>query len=153
MIKRWLTALVLISVLLSCSSNPDQSFRRLRSLEGDWTSAGGTTIYFKWKLFENDLEGMSYSLQNHDSILFNRFKIEQQNDTLFLYLKSGNRKKPLKKFHLTDDWFNNYVFEAQHAGYPYRIILSLKNDTLWHYRQENIRGNKTIDFELKKTTP
>ena len=143
-------ALMLIPMLLSCSPNPDKAFHRLSNLEGDWQSAGGTSIYFKWDLFENDLEGMSYSLHNSDSMFFNRFKMEQQNDTLFLYLKSDSRKKALKKYHLTNDRFNRYVFEAQYDFYPYRIIFSLKNDTLWRYRQENIRSNKAIEFELKK---
>jgi len=153
MIKRWLVALILLPVMLSCSPNADKSFHQLSKLEGNWISAKGTTIFFQWKLFKNDIEGMSYSIQNQDSIFFNRFKIAPYHDSLFLYLRSDSRKKKLRRYRLTDDWFNNYIFEAQHIGYPFRITISLKNDTLWQYRQENIRGNKAIDFELKRITP
>ena len=153
MIKRWLVALILFPVMLSCSPNADKSFHRLSKLEGNWISAKGTTIFFQWKRFENDIEGMSYSLQNRDSIFFNRFKIEPYHDSLFLYLKSDSRKKERKRYRLTNDWFNKYIFETQQDVYPFRITISLKNDTLWHYRQENIRGNKAIDFELKRITP
>jgi len=148
--KQWLIVLIIIPVMLSCSPNTNKSFHKLSKLEGNWVSAKGTTIFFQWKRFEHEMEGMSYTLQNRDSIFFNRFKIIPYNDSLFLYLKSDSRKNKLKKYHLTDDWFSHYIFEAQQNIYPYRITISVKNDTLWQYRQENIRSNKAISFELKK---
>ena len=151
--KQWLMVLLLTQLMLSCTTNPRKSYQQLSALTGNWTSSGSTTIFFRWNQVDDALKGYSYSIQNNDTLFFNRYYIILHNDSLRLLVKSANNEKRTKSYKLVKDRFGDFVFETDKSTYPFRITFSIKNDTLWDYHQENMRGNKAIDFELIKITP
>ncbi len=153
MIKIRLIVFIVIPLLLSCSPNAKKSFKQLKQLDGDWVSNSGTVVYFKWQKTGDRIKGISFSLQKGDTLFFNRFIIEPKQDTLFLETIPAGRSSQSKQYHLTEGCCSKYVFEAHEDTYPYKITLLLKNDTSWMYKQENIRGHKTIAFDLKKIIP
>ncbi len=151
--RPWLMILLLSLLMFSCTTNPRKTYQRLSALKGNWTSSGGTTIFFKWNQVNDGLKGYSYSVQNSDTLYFSRYHFALHNDSLFLLVKPANSGKRTKSYQLVKDRLGEFVFETEKSSYPFRIIFSLENDTLWHYHQENIRGNKVLDFELKKIVP
>jgi len=151
--KHWLMVLLLILIVLSCTTNPRKSYQQLSVLKGNWTSSGSTTIFFRWNQVDDGLKGYSYSVQNNDTLYFNRYHFKLHSDSLLLLVKPANSAKRTKSYQLVKDRLGEFVFETGKSTYPFRIIFSIENDTLWHYHQENIRGNKAIDFELKKISP
>ncbi len=153
MIKNGLFILVLATALISCKPNAGESLQSLQKLNGTWVSADNTIIYHKWLANQDQLSGYSFSLRNNDTLFFNCYRFTKQNDSLLLIVANCNSKADAKRYHQTGGRFNNYIFEAYHDVYPYRISFELINDTLWQYKQENIRGNKVITFQMKKTKP
>ncbi len=153
MIKGWLIAVLIIPVMVSCTPNAGKSFHQLESLKGNWVSAGGVKVYCRWQKSKSSLNGLFYSLQNADTLFLNRLKMMPQHDTLFLTVQSAKGKMSAKRYRLTKSCCDKFVFKAEKEIYPFKITFAMENDTLWKYRQENIRGNKTIIFDLKKITP
>ncbi len=153
MIKRWLPVLLLAVGIWSCKSDPNQSLRDMSRLKGSWVSINHTQLFFRWNNSVSGLAGVSYSLRKTDTLFLNRFELSVINDSLFLDLSSAGGKKQTKRYHLESDHFGKYKFKSQQDVYPFRIIFSFENDTLWSYKQENIRGNKVIEFELKPIKP
>jgi hypothetical protein len=148
--KNGLFILILATVLISCKPNADKSMQNLQKINGTWVSADNTIIYYKWVTNQGELSGYSFSLRNNDTLLFNCYRFTKQNDSLMLTVANCNNKVNFERYHQTGGRFNNYIFEAYNNIYPYRISFELINDTLWQYKQENIRGNKVITFQMKK---
>jgi hypothetical protein len=53
-------------------------------------------------------------------------------------------------FPLVKSWFDAYTFENDDAVYPNRILLDFDDDSVFVSRKENSRGNKRIEFEMKR---
>ena len=153
MIKNGLFILVIATALVSCKPNADESLQSLQKLNGTWISTNNTIIYHKWLTNQNELTGHSFSLRKNDTLFFNCYRFKKQNDSLLLIVAPCDNKVNFKSYHQTGGRFNKYVFEAYNDIYPFRITFELINDTLWRYQQENIRGNKVISFQMKKTKP
>jgi len=153
MIKRWLPVLMLAVGIWSCKPDPNQSLRDMSRLKGNWVSTSHTQLFFRWNNLASGLVGVSYSLRKADTLFLNNFELSVINDSLFLDLSSAGGKKQMKRYYLESDHFGKYTFKSKKDIYPFRIAFSFINDTLWSYKQENIRGNKVIEFELKPIKP
>jgi len=150
MIKKALFIIVIIGVAFSCKPDAHKSLQSLRQLTGTWVSANNTVVYFKFGEVGNELQCSSFSLQHGDTLWIDCYRFDEDTDTLLLYMGSCGKSSNSKIYHLEKDWFGKFVFEAKDEVYPYRIVFDLVSDSLWQYKQENIRGNKNISFNLKR---
>ena len=150
MIKKALFIIVIISVAFSCKPDAHKSLQSLRQLTGTWVSADNTVVYFKFGEVGNELQCSSFSLQNRDTLLIDCYRFVREKENLLLYLNSCSKNSNSKVYHLKKGGFGKFVFEAEDEIYPYRITFKIVDDSLWRYKQENIRGNKNISFTLKR---
>ena len=150
MIRKALFIIVIIGVAFSCKPDARKSLQSLRQLKGVWVSINNTLVYFKFEEAGKEFLCNSFSLQNGDTLLIDCYRFDQDADTLLLYMGSCGKSRNSKVYHLEKDWFGKFVFEAEEDIYPYRIVFDLVSDSLWRYKQENIRGNKSISFILKR---
>jgi hypothetical protein len=116
----------------------------LKNLKGTWKSEGNIIVFDSWKIInDSTLKGKRFSLLNNDTVYINDFEIKYRNSDITLKIKDDEFKKikaGIKKIE----------FKNKNSGYPDIIILSYPYDSVYIFRQENIRGNKAIEFIMKR---
>ena len=151
--NKFLSLVIVVLFLFSCNPDHRKAFSRLSALKGTWVSTGNTRIYFCWDVTAGEIKGKSFSLLKNDTLLHNLYTVKPVNDTLYLFFVEQHAHQGKLPYMLKKDWWNRFEFEAGKEVYPHRITVDLENDTLWHFRQENIRGKKVIRFDLRYLHP
>jgi len=146
-----LTSLVFILSFLVCSTPPKKVFETLKQLEGNWKSTGSVIVYESWAV-ENDslLTGYQFSNRGENQLVLERYRIERKKDSILFVILRPEKAVGEDKFPLVKTWFGTFTFENPNAAYPNRILIDFENDSTFVFRKENIRGKKSIEFEMKK---
>ena len=144
-VKLFLTLLLLSAVLLfSCTKSNQSAFELLKNLNGTWKSTGNIIVYDSWvTLNDSTLSGKRFSKIGGDTVFINNFEIKIRKNIITLIIKET--KYSVKKAGLREIYFEN-----GNNIYPEKIIMSYPGDSIYKYRQENSRGNKVIEFKMKK---
>ncbi len=148
--KRFLPVFLLVPVFFSsCSKSPREAFAALKNLEGSWKSTGNVLVYDRWEK-ENDslLKGVRFSVNNADTFLIQRFVIKNEGKSVGFFI--DNNKGGNIPFRFVKAGAGRVVFEQAKYGYPQRIIIGFPRDSLYWYRQENLKGNKPLFFKMKR---
>jgi hypothetical protein len=143
--------LILLLSFSACSPNPKEAFESLKKLEGQWKSTGNVIVYESWRL-ENDslLTGYKFAKRGENKMVLERYHLERKSDSVLFVILRPAKAIGEDRYPLVKSWFEVYTFENPEAVYPNRILLDFDNDSVFVSRKENIRGNKRIEFEMKK---
>jgi len=135
----------------SCSPNPKKAFESLKKLDGQWKSTGTVVVYESWTI-ENDslLTGYKYSKRGESRMILERYRIERDNDSVSFFILHPAKAIGEYRYPLIKNYFDKFTFENPKAIYPNRILLDFENDSVFVSRKENIRSNKSIEFEMKR---
>ncbi len=145
-LKKFFVSFVIISVifLFSCTKSNENAFQLLKNLKGTWKSEGNIIVFDSWKIInDSTLKGKRFSLLNNDTVYINDFEIKYRNSDITLKIKDDEFKK-------VKAGIKKIEFKNKNSGYPDIIILSYPYDSVYTFRQENIRGNKAIEFIMKR---
>lgn len=140
-------------ILSSCyRPSPKQAFADLRLLEGKWTSYEGILFNESWLVINDSLmRGIGFSLNGTDTAFSEQLVLKRIGDTVFYgALVEGNNG--FIYFWLEKAGRGHWIFKNPDHDYPNIIEYKLKNDTLLETTTSNIRGNKKINFKLKKVS-
>jgi len=143
-------ALILFGLVSCYNPNSHESFSDLKKLAGKWSSKEGVLFNEHWQ-FANDslMTGLGFSLNETDTVFVERMKIYREGDSIYFAAKTSPEKNYVS-FTLTDAGKNKWVFVNADHDYPNIIQYEIKNDTLLNAFVANIRGNKKVEFHLKR---
>ncbi|MFA5418086.1 MAG: hypothetical protein WC341_06465 [Bacteroidales bacterium] len=123
----------------------------MKTLDGNWSSAGNVLINLQWKsIGDSALKGRLYSLLVTDTACVEQYVIFKRNDSVFAQLGNCEGYLHPQLLLLSKSRRNSFRFENTGRSYPNRIIFELKSDSLFVFRKENSRGNKPIEFLMKR---
>ncbi len=135
---------LLITIFYSCTRSGSSAFELLKNLEGTWKSTGNIVVFDSWeKNNDSTLTGKRFSVLNNDTVFINDFELALRKNKVVLFLKK-------MKFKTVEAGRNEIKFENTASKYPERIIVEYPFDSVYKFREENIRGNKVIEFEMKR---
>jgi len=143
--------IVFVLFFSACSTHPKKAFEALKKLEGHWKSTGNVIVYESWTL-KNDslLTGYRFAKQGKNNRVLEQYRIERTNEDVQFILLHPGKASGEDAFPLVKSWFDAYTFENDDAVYPNRILLDFDDDSVFVSRKENSRGNKRIEFEMKR---
>ncbi len=143
--------LAVSSFFTTCTPSPKDAFETLKQLEGNWKSNGNIIVYESWSL-QNDslLTGYQFTKRGENRLVLERYYIERNNDSVLFVILHPEKAVGEYKFPLVKARFGAFTFENPVATYPNRILIDFKSDSTISIRKENIRGKKSIEFEMKK---
>jgi len=142
---------IILIPLVSCY-NPDsrESFSDLKILEGKWSSKEGVLFNEQWQIANDSLmTGLGFSLKGEDTAFVEKMKIYVNGDSVYFAAKT-DPKEGFVSFTLTEAGKNKWVFVNAAHDYPNIIQYEIKDDTLLNAFIANIRGNKKVEFNLKR---
>ncbi|MDP2721529.1 MAG: hypothetical protein Q8O72_02125 [Bacteroidales bacterium] len=149
--KRWLLILSGFFLLLGCVPNSEDTFVQMKNLEGNWSSAGNVLINLQWKsIGDSALKGRLYTLLVADTSCVEQYVIFKRNDSVFAQLGNCEGYLHPQLLLLNKSRGNLFRFENMNRPYPNRIVFEWKSDSLFVFRKENSRGNKPIEFLMKR---
>jgi hypothetical protein len=137
--------------MVSCYQ-PDAcvSFADLKKISGKWSSTEGVLFNEHWRLVNDSLmTGIGFSLSGTDTVFLEKMKIYLQSDSLYFAAKT-DPKKDFVKFKLAEAKKRKWTFINETHDYPNIIQYEIKKDTLLYAFIANIRGNKKVEFNLKR---
>ncbi len=138
-------------LFFSCNKTPDEAFVQLKNLRGIWKSTGNIIVFDSWKLLnDSTVVGKRYSVNNNKKIFLSFFLIKNLHDSIFFEKKDFNSKENTMNFYSIKTTNKEIMFTNIKNCYPKRIFISYPEDSLYKYRQENIRGNKPVEFKMKR---
>lgn len=144
-----LSIVLLILILSACLSNTEDAFMQIKSMEGSWNSTGTILISQQWTQKSDSLmEGQVYTLTGYDTSFLERYTICKFHDSVFFQL--GEDDPPSQLLLLKKVRRNALLFENTQRSYPNRIRIEWENDSLFLFRKENSRGNKPIEFQMRR---
>lgn len=143
---------ILFANCYSCKHSAEINNSKLQILSevfaGDWYNAQ-SNVWESWKIDGNTLAGSAFSLQDKDTILYEKLKIFKQDSFIFYEatVLNQNEGKPVK-FKLASFNDQKIVFENPDHDFPKKITYHfLTTDSL----KVQVLGNeKTIDFYFRK---
>lgn len=143
--------LAVSSFFTACTPSPKDAFETLKQLEGNWKSTGNIIVYENWSL-ENDsiLTGYQFSKRGESKIVLEHYRIERNIDSVLFVILHPEKAVGEYKFPLVKARFGAFTFENPVATYPNRILVDFEDDSTFTFRKENIRGKKSIEFEMKR---
>jgi hypothetical protein len=142
---------IIFAALVSCY-NPDsrESFSDLKKLEGKWSSKERILFNEHWQVVNDSLmEGIGFSLKENDTVFLEKMKMFIKNDSVY-FAAQTDPKKEFVSFTLTEAGRNKWEFVNAAHDYPNIIHYEIKDDTLLNAFIANIRGNKKVEFNLKR---
>ena len=152
MIFKRIIFLGIILIAFDSCYNPSasDSFSDLKKLNGKWSSAEGVVFNEHWKL-ENDslMTGIGFSLKGSDTAFVEKMKLFVENDSVYFAAKTAPEKDYVR-FALEEAGKNWWKFVNATHDYPNLIQYEIKEDTLLYVFIANIRGNKKVEFHLKR---
>ncbi len=141
----------LFSLLTACNTSAKKTFERFSDLQGSWKAKGNIVLYDRWKQpTDSLLVGQRFSVNGTDTLFLNDFRLEKNNNIVLFGMRSSHTQQPFTFYQRTKTRFGKTYFENKKAAYPNRVIIGLPHDSIYLYRQQNIRGNKVIEFEMKR---
>lgn len=146
-----LPGLLLIFLVTSCyRPSHRQAFEDMKMLEGKWTSVEGVRFSESWEVINDSLlKGVGYSMNNGDTVFAEQLKIYRMGEFVLYAAKVGSNTDYIH-FRLEEAGKGNWTFVNPVHDYPNIIKYSLKNDSTLVARTSNIKGNKIVEFKLKK---
>jgi len=142
---------IILIALASCY-NPDsrESFEDLKKLNGKWSSKEGVLFNEHWQVKNDSLmTGLGFSLKGEDTAFVEKMKIFVKGDSVYFAAKV-DPKKDFVNFTLSEAGKNKWVFVNAAHDYPNIIQYEIQDDTLLFAFTANIRGNKKVEFNLKR---
>ncbi len=144
--------LTLLFFFAACTPGPEKAFQTLKQLNGRWKSTGNVVLFERWQS-ENDssLSGYTFSKQQNGRLLIlERYRLERNTDSLYFVILRPEKSSGEDRYPLVEARFGSFTFENPNAAYPNRVILDFEDDSVFVKRTENLRGNKGIEFEMKR---
>ena len=143
MIKYMLYFFSLI-LFLSCI-NKKQKLNKPSFLIGNWIQVNRLDSLKTYETWTKDFSGIGLTLKGKDTTFFEKMKIVEKNDTLFLKVSGVNDKPTFFKFtSLTD---SSFVCENPKNDFPKKI----KYFTEYNYLKAEISNNTTsVHFVFEK---
>lgn len=152
MIKKISLAVFMALIFLNSCYKPSasQSMDDLKKLAGSWSSTEGVLFNEHWQV-ENDclMIGLGFSLSANDTVFKEVMKIYRQSDSIYFAALVEENKNYIA-FKLVESGANYWKFINPTHDYPNIIYYEIENDTLLNAYTANIRGNKKVEFHLKK---
>lgn len=128
-----------------------QTFEDLKSLEGTWSSYEGPDFRESWSLINDSLlMGFGYSLNKTDTAFKEHILIKRVSDSIF-YGAMTEDNGVFVFFKLEEARFNKWKFINHENEYPNIIEYELTNNEQLKATISNIRGNKKIEFKLRRS--
>ncbi len=149
--RRFVSVLLLATAILfsSCSKTPQESFALLKNIEGNWKSTENVIVYDSWKITNDSLvSGRRFSVNGSDTILIENYSLKMENGRFLFEIQKDKKEKMVFPFVKANG--KRAVFEQTEYDYPQRIIIGFPKDSVYRFRQENIRGNKPVSFIMKR---
>jgi len=155
-----IVSLILIFVLFefACTRkvNNNISTHPLNWLIGTWVNTSNNEITFeKWTLLnDSTLTGISFSVINSDTIVFENITIEKKgNEMYYIPIVKDQNQGEAVCFMFIGKKNNAFVFENTIHDFPQRIIYEPINTDSLKATIEGIMDNqhKKIDFYMSKT--
>lgn len=143
---------LIVSIILSSCYRPSprRAFEDMKVLSGVWTSYEGVQFNEKWWIVNDSLmKGIGFSMKDSDTAFSEYLSLKRVGDSVY-YGAFVPENDGYIYFSLSEARRGKWTFENQHHDYPNIITYDLKNDTLLTATTSNIRGNKKIEFKLKK---
>lgn len=142
---------ILLCAFGSCyNPNSKESFSDLNKLSGKWSSNEGVLFNEHWKVVNDSLmTGLGFSLQGSDTAFAEKMKIFINGDSVYFAAKT-DPEEGFISFTLQEAGRNKWVFINPAHDYPNIIQYEIKDDTLLNAFTANIRGNKKVEFNLKR---
>lgn len=136
------TIIVLLIFTLNLSAQDEFV---LKLFSGKWKMISDNTEYFEeWKLLnENELSGVSFSIEEGDIILSERLFLKKFDDTWAYIALPTNQNITL--FALTNFSDKKFVFENKEHDFPQKIIYEFHTDGML---TATIEG--TVNGEIKR---
>ena len=150
--KSGLFLTLIVSIILSSCYRPSprQAFEDMKELNGAWTSYEGVQFNENWWIVNDSLmKGVGYSMKGSDTAFSEYLSLKRVGDSVYYGALVPDNNVYIY-FNLNEAYRNKWVFINQQHDYPNIITYDLKNDTLLTATTSNIRGNKKIEFKLKK---
>lgn len=139
--------LFLSCLISSCSLNSEETFLKLQSLEGSWKSDGSILVHQQWKQWPDSLiKGILFSVTASDSTIVERYIIFKKNDSIYLQLDMDLHQCLM----IHEASFSEISFVNDQRSYPNKITIEWESDSVFIFKKENSRGNKPIEFRLKR---
>jgi hypothetical protein len=141
-----------ILIALSSCYYPDSrdSFEDLKKLDGKWSSKEGVLFNEHWQVVNDSLmTGLGFSLKGTDTAFVEKMKIYLNGDSVYFAAKTDS-KEGFVSFTLKEAGRKKWVFVNTAHDYPNIIQYEVKDDTLLSAFIANIRGNKKVEFNLKR---
>ncbi len=136
-----------VLVMTSCSLNKEETWEKLRGLEGRWISEGPVLVNQHWiHRNDNTMVGFLYVANLKDTVLIENYTLLKVNDSLYFQL--GDDSIQLLKLEHASGTKISFFNEIR--SYPNRIVLAWEPDSVVVFRKENLRGNMPIEFRLER---
>jgi len=151
--KKGLTYIVLVfcCFLSSCSPNAKDAFNDLKQLEGKWKSSGNVIAFENWSLInDSTLTGYKYANKKEEKIILENYRLQRKRDSLWLFILHPELTNRDVKYALYKSRFGEFTFQNPEASYPNKIHIDFIDDSTFVSLKENMRGNKRIEFEMKR---
>jgi hypothetical protein len=154
-----IVSLILVFVLfeVACSQkvNDNTSSHPLNWLIGTWVNTSNNEITFeKWTLLnDSTLTGISFSVNNSDTIVFENITIEKRGNEMYYIPKVKNQNQgEAVYFRFIERKNDAFVFENTIHDFPQRITYAHINTDSLKATIEGIIDNhhKQIDFYMSK---
>lgn len=145
-----LSVIFFIGIVACHQSDKHQSFNNLKKMEGKWVSIEGVTFNEHWQIISDSLmTGIGFSISENDTVFKELMKIYTLGDSVYFAAKTEENEEYVA-FSLCESRTGNWKFINENHDYPNIIYYKLTDDTLLNAYISNIRGNKKIEFKLKK---
>jgi len=142
------------SILMHSCYRPSskQAFEDLKSMEGMWNSYEGPDFSESWTIINDSLmHGIGYSINNKDTAFKEYLQIKRVSDSIFYGALTADHGE-FVFFKLKEAHFNKWKFINHENEYPNIITYELTNNEKLIATISNIRGNKKIEFKLRRST-
>ncbi len=130
---------ICISLLAFCFQNlfaqtsTDNTFQKLRWLEGTWTRTNakpGRSGHERWiKLSETEMQGWGVSMKGNDTSFVEKIKVVMKEGNIYYVADVPENKEPLY-FKLIDITDNGFTCENPQHDFPKRIEYRLEGTKL-----------------------
>lgn len=142
---------IILIIHVSCyRPSSHESFNDLKQLQGKWSSVEGVLFNEHWWLVNDSLmAGIGFSLKGTDTAFLEKMQLFVENDSVYFAAKTAPEKEYVR-FALGEARKNRWKFVNPTHDYPNIIQYEIKNDTLLNAFIANIRGNKKVEFHLKR---
>lgn len=143
--------LIFLGFLSSCSPSSEEAFNKLKQLDGKWKSSGNVIVFESWSLInDSTLNGHKYTNKAEEKLFLETYRLQRQGDSILLFILHPEKSNGGLKFAMHKSRFGRFSFQNLKTSYPNRIHFDFIDDSTFVSAKENMRGNKRIEFEMKR---